>query len=100
MAGRRKDQMRETQDDLVRDVTNDAFRHKDDTSARRYEYVTVEQTTSSGGDEKFARRVKVRNVYKDTVDRCTLLSLVLSKRLLTPAEQTRLVELGQKKKLA
>lgn len=97
---RRKDQMRETQDDLVRDVTNDAFRHKDDTSARRYEYVTVEQTASSGGDEKFARRVKVRSIYKDTVERCKILSELLSKRILKPAEQARLTELEQLKRLS
>ncbi len=97
---RRKEQMRETQDDLVRDVTNDAFSHKDDTSARRYEYVTVEQTAAAGGDEKFARRVKIRAIYKDTVDRCKFLSELLCKRPLKPSEQARLTELKQLKQLA
>lgn len=97
---RRKEQMRETQDDLVRDVTNDAFSHKDDTSARRYEYVTVEQTVAAGGDEKFARRVKIRSIYKDTIVRCKFLSELLCKRVLKPSEQARLAELKQLKQLA
>ena len=97
---RRKEQMRETTDDLVRDVTNAAFKHKDDMSTRRYEYVTVEQAAPAGGsDEKFARRLKMREIYKDAVGRCATLDQLIAKRQLAPAEQAKLAELEQKKKL-
>jgi hypoxanthine-guanine phosphoribosyltransferase len=97
---RRKEQMRETTDDLVRDVTNAAFKQTDDMTAHRYEYVTVEQSApASGGDEKFARRVKMRKICKDIIDRCQTLSQLINKRTLTPVEQARLAKLEQKKQV-